>query len=132
MAEYNALCDCIPALRISAQANLISLSGELLAARIISAEKERGLRNRNVNEDERAADLVDLVLLKVEEDSENFNKFMKILYKHREQYKTVIAKLEEGYQSHREELATPTPKPLTNGTSCILLGTSAFVINKNC
>ena len=113
--EYNALCDCVPALRISAQANLISLSGELLAARIISAEKERALRNKNVEvSDERAAELVDLVLLKVQEGHENFNDFMKILHKKKDQYKTVITKLEDGYHSHCEKLATPVPKPAMN------------------
>ena len=106
--EYNALCDCVPALRISAKANLLSLSGELLAARIISVDKERGLRNRNVDVGERAAELVDLVLLKVQEDHENFNKFMKILCKDRDQYKTVIAKLEDGYKAYHEKLAIPT------------------------
>ena len=120
MAEYNALCDCVPALRISAQANFIPLSGELLAARIISVEKERALRDRDVNIDERAADLVDLVLLKVQEDLKNFREFMNILYNDRDQYKTVIAKLESAYQSYRETpQAKPTPKLARNGMSCL-------------
>jgi hypothetical protein len=106
--EYNALCDCVPALRISAQANLLSLSGELLAARIISVDKERDLRNRHVDVGDRAAEFVDLVLLKVQEDHKNFNEFMKILYKEKDQYKTVIAKLEDEYQSYSEKLAIPT------------------------
>ena len=103
--EYNTLCDCVPVLRISAKTNLLSLSGELLAARIISVDTERGLRNRNVDVGERAAELVDLVLLKVQEDHENFNKFMNILCKDRDQYKTVIAKLEDGYKAYHEKLA---------------------------
>ena len=106
--EYNTLCDCVPVLRISAKANLLSLSGELLAARIINVDKERGLRNRSVDVGERAAELVDLVLLKVQEDHKNFNKFMNILCKDRDQYKTVIAKLEDGYKAYREKLAIPT------------------------
>ena len=108
--ELRALCDCIPALRISAQANIISLIGELFAAHIISIKKERALRNRKVEVDERAAELVDLVLLRVQEDRENFNKFMKILHKDKVQYWTVITTLERRHHLHCEELATLTPR----------------------
>ena len=108
--ELSALFDCIPSLRISAQANIISLIGELSAARIINMEKERALRSRKLGVDERAAELVDLVLLKVQEDRENFNKFMKILHKDKVQYWTVITKLERRYRLHCEELAAPTPR----------------------
>ena len=106
-SEFKALIDCVPSLRIAVQANLISLSGELLAARIISVDKERALRNRNVDENERAADLVDSVVLKVQENpSENFGVFMKILHKDKKQFKVLIARLEESYHSHLASKAT--------------------------
>ena len=114
--EYQCFLDCIPELRLSVKADLSALSGELLAARLIHPEKESSLRNRNVDEADRAADLVSLVLGKIEEDSANYHVFVKILKKDQPQYKTVIELLEEKYRS-RINGGSPPPclSSLDNG-----------------
>ena len=111
--EYNAIFDCIHELRLAVQPNLISLSGQLLSARLLNRDKEKSLRNRNVEEADRAADLVDLIIGKVEEDSKNYHKFIEIL-KRDKQYNTVTSKLDESYRSHNGP-KEPTPPPAPKG-----------------
>ena len=97
--EYNCLVDCTPELRLAAQPNIISLCGELLRTRLINEDKEKSLRNRSVEESDRAAELVSLVTNKVREDPENYHKFVAVLKKDERGYKTVIALLEKSYET---------------------------------
>ena len=117
--EFNAILDCIPELRLAVQPNIISLSGQLLAARLINRDKEKALRNKNAEEAERAADLVDLVSGKVEEDPKNYHKFVEILKKDK-QYSTVTTKLDESYRSHKgiPPECTGTTPTLKGDNSC--------------
>ena len=129
-AEFESMKDCVPELRLSAKTNLLSLSGELLAARLISDENEESTRNRNVNEAARAADLVSLIIDKVREDPRNFHKFLRILKKNYQQYESVINKLNNHYDMHKRAASQPSGVSSTtfdsdeNGkaTLCLLLG----------
>ena len=123
--EYNSISDCILELRLSVKANLLFLSGELLAARLISKDKEESLRNRSVPEAERAADLVSLVLDKVREDPKNYHEFVKILKKDEQQHKTVIDMLEEKYISYKGA-AGETPKAFGHGGTHVMT-TASYV-----
>lgn len=102
--EYNSMLDCVPELRLSAGANIIWLCSHLLAARLINEDKEKSLRNGNVNEAERAAELISLVLDKVKENSENYHSFVKILNKDTDQFKSVLDLLEEKFCSRTASL----------------------------
>jgi hypothetical protein len=95
--EYNSILDCTIGLRLAVQPNIISLSGELLCARLINVDKETWLRNTSRREDDRAADLVSLVTNKVREDPKNYHEFVAILKKDERQYKTALALLERNY-----------------------------------
>ena len=79
--EYNSIIDCIPELRRSMKHNIISLRGKLLRAQLINENKEESLRNTVREEADRAAELVSLVTNKVQEDPENYHKFVAILKK---------------------------------------------------
>ena len=107
--EYNCILDCTPELRRSAELNLLSLCAELLAARLINEDKEKSLRNRNVCEVDRAAELESLVAIKVQEDPANYHLFVDILKKDEQQYKTLITLLEETYKSRKETTCVPAP-----------------------
>lgn len=111
--EYNSILDCIPELRRSVESNLISLCGELLRARLINEDKEKSLRNRNVEETDRAAELVSLVASKVQEKPENYRVFVGILKKDERQYEALITLLEESYESRTKGPTEPSePKRL--------------------
>lgn len=93
--------------------DLIALCGELLRARLINEDKERSLRNRNVEEADRAAELVSLITDKVKEDPENYHKFVTILKKDEQQYKALITLLEKSYESRTRGPTEPSePKQL--------------------
>ena len=96
--------DCVPQLRHSVKANILTLGGELLAARLISDEHEERLRDTNVNERERAAKLVSLVLNKVQEASQHYHAFVDILKKDLSQHETVIQQLQARYDVHERRL----------------------------
>ena len=103
--EYESLKDCTPQLRLSVKDDLLTLGGELLAARLISDENEETLRDRYVSERERAAKLVSLVLSKVQETSQNYHTFVDILKRQLsgQQY-AVIQRLQEMYDVHARSL----------------------------
>jgi hypothetical protein len=112
--EYNSMVDCTPELRLCVQSSIISLCGELLRARLINEDKEKSLRNRSIEETDRAAELVSLVTNKVLEDHENYHKFVAILKKDERRYKTELALLEKTYEA-RKGAESPGPKPKDNG-----------------
>ena len=107
--EYNSIVDCTPELRHAVQPNIISLCGELLRTRLINEDKEISLRNRSVEESDRAAELVSLVTKKVREDPENYHKFVAILKKDEWEYKAVIARLEKSYEARVKSVEGPKP-----------------------
>ena len=97
--EYNCMIDCTPELRCSAEPNLLSLGAELLAARLISEDKEKSLRNRTVDEADRAAELISQITTKVKENSANYRVFVGILEKDERRYSSVLTRLKEKYKS---------------------------------
>ena len=97
--EYNCMIDCTPELRRSAEPNLLSLCAELLAARLINEDKEKSLRNRSVDEADRAAELISQVTYKVKESSANYHVFVAILEKDEQRYNSVLTLLKERYKS---------------------------------
>ena len=105
--EYEAMKDCVPRLRLAVKGDLISMSGELLAARLISEDKEASLRNKVVDESERAAEMVSLIMDKVREDRSNYRVFLEILEQDylRARYQSIIDKLTEKYDIHKKASA---------------------------
>ena len=97
--EYNCMIDCTPQLRSVAEPNLLSLCAELLAARLINVDNDKSLRNRNVDEPYRAAELISLVTNKVKENSANYHVFVAILEKDEQRYSSVLTRLKERYKS---------------------------------
>ena len=99
--EYNCMLDCTPELRRSVEPNLLSLCADLLAFRLINDDKEKSLRNKSVDEPDRAAELVSLVVHKVQENPSNYHVFMDILKKDERRYNTIISQLEKEYMKYK-------------------------------
>ena len=79
--------------------DLVRLSGCLLEKGLISQENASRLRNRNVEEADRAARLVDLVQQKVKLDSQNYIQFTSILEEDEHHYSDILRILREAYSS---------------------------------
>ena len=68
-----------PKLTDIAAENIITLGRRLHKAGLIDVYTERSMRNLMVSSQRRAAELVSLVTNKVEQDSQNFQKFLQVL-----------------------------------------------------
>ena len=79
--------------------DLVRLSGCLLEKGLISQENESKLRNRYVEEVDRAARLIDLVQQKVKLDSQNYVQFTSILEEDEHHYNDILRILREAYSS---------------------------------
>ena len=102
-AEYKTLIDLTNQLRLAVRSELISLSGSLLSARLISPDSDTELRNTAHSEEERSAKLVELVQKKVQQNSRHYCSFIGILKGNQDQYGDIVQQLEHTYQEYQRE-----------------------------
>ena len=77
--EYQTLVRCTHDLQLGVKMELISLGAELVSAELITPEQYHEARNLHTPLDVRAADLVEFIQLKVQQDPECFYVFVDIL-----------------------------------------------------
>lgn len=104
-AEFSTLLDRTIDLRLAVNSELISLSGHLLATRIISLENESELRNTLLSTAERSAKLVELVQNKVRQNPRHYLTFIGILQGNQKHYQDILQNLKHTYLSHKEALS---------------------------
>jgi hypothetical protein len=77
--EYKTLKRYILEIRTAVKSDLTSLGGGLLSRNLISSENEAKLRNQSTSKEDRAAELVSLLLDKVKLNKENYRIFIDVL-----------------------------------------------------
>ena len=102
-AEYSTLIDLTSELRLAVKSELFSLTGSLLAVRLISPESDAELRNTTHSEVERSARLVELVQSKVWQNPRHYHSFIGILQGNQDQYRDILQRLEHAYQGHQQK-----------------------------
>ena len=102
-AEYSTLVDLTSELRLAIRSELISLTGSLLAARLISPEGDTELRNTAHSEIERSARLIELIQNKVQQNPRHYHSFIGILQGNQDQYRDILQQLEHTYQEYKQE-----------------------------
>ena len=102
-AEYSTLIDLTSELRLAVRSELVSLTGSLLATRLISPEGDAEVRNTSHSEVERSARLVELVQNKVRQNPRYYHSFIGILQGNQDQYRDILQQLEHTYQAHQED-----------------------------
>ena len=102
-AEYRTLIDCTSELRVAVRSTLVSLSGSLLANRLISFDNDIKLRDPVKSELERSARLIELVQDKVRLNTRHYHSFIGILRENQDQYSDILQLLEQTYCSHQQE-----------------------------
>ena len=90
---YFTLQEYVPDIRTAVKANLTQLSGALLAKHLISSENDVKLRDRAQNEEDRAADLVTLVMDQVKLNPDNYKTFVDILKESGPHFRHIIQRL---------------------------------------
>ena len=98
--EFLTLLQCTPQLKDAVQNDLDSLSGELLAANLISPDNDSHLRNQRVSAAIRAADLVAYVRTRVKLDPSKYHVFIEVLKRREADHKSILKILAEKYQTH--------------------------------
>ena len=102
-AEYKTLVQCTQKLCTAIQGDLVDISGQLLAAGLISTDTFSELRNRSLPESGRAAKVVALIINKVQLNPSNYSAFIDIL-SHNSLYYAVLRTLKETYSSFQGTL----------------------------
>ena len=101
--EYRTMIDLTNQLRLAVRSELISLSGSLLASRLISPEGDAELRNTARSEVERSARLVEMVQNKVRQNPHHYHSFFGILQGNQDQHRDILQRLEHTYQEQKQE-----------------------------
>ena len=92
--EYNILKRYVPEFRTAIKSNLTSLGGRFISSNLISPENDSKLRNQSKSEEDRAAELVSLLLDKVKLNKENYRKIVDILKTSGDHFNDLVSKLE--------------------------------------
>ena len=101
-AEYKTMIVLTDKLRLAVRPELISLTGSLLASRLISPDNDIELRNTTHSKVDRSAKLVALVQNKVRQNPCHYHSFVGILRENEDQYREILQLLERAYQEQRQ------------------------------
>ena len=99
--EYKTISALTNDLNLAVRSNLISVGGSLVSCVLIRPDDYDNLRNRMHPESDRAANLVTLVLRKIQEDPRNYHKFIGVLEQDRMHYEHILLKLKHQYEFQR-------------------------------
>ena len=92
--EYKTLKRYIPQVRTAVKSHLTSLGGKLLSSYLISPKSYARLCNLSISEEDRAAELVSLLLDKVKLNKTNFRIFLDVLRTSGDHFNDILSKLE--------------------------------------
>ena len=119
-AEYDVLIHHTADLQITVRTDLIGLGAQLVSAQIITPDQYEKIRNIHQSVDERAADLVGYVQIKVRQDPQYYNAFIDALRRDLSQYAGILTKLEDSFNNHPLTMAMGQQSSIQQGT-CIII-----------
>ena len=107
-AKYRAMIDLTREQRLAVRPEHISLTGSLLASRLISLDNDTELRNTAHSEVERSARLVELIQTRCSRMQEwvppcHYHSFIGILQRNQGHYRDILQQLEHVYQGQQWE-----------------------------
>ena len=88
--EYQKVKKSFPKIAAAIAGVIGPTSNELLAAGLITNGQKEKARNSTRDADDRASDLVSLILNKIEQDSQNFYAFVRVLKEDLDTFQTVL------------------------------------------
>ena len=96
--EFRTIIQCTPELTTALKNDLVSLSGELLAAGLIADDNAAALNNQFVGAAHRVAELVGFVRNRVMLDTNNYLSFIKVLQLRQDDHKNILEILGKKYR----------------------------------
>ena len=125
--EYKTLVHLTSALQLAVKTQLTPLGGKLVSSGLMTPERYRVLRNSMHSEEDRAADLVQLIQDKVQQNPQWYQVFVSVLEKDWSQYGDLLQTLHQTMESfqqlpviemyQQEDTLTSPATPMT-GTAC--------------
>ena len=100
-AEYRTLVDLTVDLRLAVRDDLVGLSGALVGAWLITRDDGENMLNSTIPQSGRAAMLVSLIQAKVEQNPQNYQKFIDILERDKLKNEDILKKLQETYEKYK-------------------------------
>ena len=101
MAEYRTLVQLTAEIELAVKDQLVDIGSKLVASELITPAQARSLRNTSNSVESRAADLVEYIQTKVQQNSQHYSTFIGVLEKDLAQYDDILKKLREKYDSLR-------------------------------
>lgn len=95
--EYLTVQELVNDIKLAIKPNLLTLGGQLEASRLITTDNNARLRNLMFTEAQRAAQCVQFIQDRIEEDASNYTKFYEVLMKDKMQNESILKKLHETY-----------------------------------
>lgn len=103
--EYLTIVSKTEDLRLALQHDLVSIGGALIACGFISSDQYSRLRNRMFTESERAADLVQWIQDKVQENAQNYHTFIRVLQQNIMHYSHILSGLQVLYIQNQQGMS---------------------------
>ena len=100
--EYRTFIALTNDLRLAVKGNLVDIGGALIACGLIVPNVAANLQNPMHAEATRAADLTTLLSQKIQQDANNYHKFVEVLKQDYMQYKHILSKLTTKYTTELE------------------------------
>lgn len=120
-AEYRALIRLTPDLQLAVKAQLISLGAQLVAVDLITRGNYSYLINPMLEEEYRAAKLVELIQQKVQQDSRWYQTFIDVLEKDHSQYSGIVGSIQRTvnllHQQKQSNIVDATPSSIASASS---------------
>ena len=99
-AEYRTLVDLTVDLRLAVRDDLVGLSGALVGAWLITRDDGENIINQTVPRSGRAATLVSLVQARVQQNPQNYQRFIDILERDKVKNEDILKKLHVTYEKY--------------------------------
>ena len=107
-AEHQTLVRHTADLQLAVKANLTVLGGNLVSVMLLDSDQYVKVRNRHNAIEDRAADLVEFVKVKIQRNPDNFRTFTDVLKKDQNEYCDILEKLGRTYKEECERLSSST------------------------
>ena len=103
--EYRTIVKCTPALELALKDDLDTLSGELLAANLITSDQADKITDPRLDGVEhRASEMVALIMDKVALDTKNYRSFIDVLERRHKDHKEILKILHKKYKELGESV----------------------------
>ena len=89
--EYKTIKKSFAKLSAAISPVLSSTADQLLSTDLINNSQKQKAKNPNTDANDRASELMSLILTKIDQDSSNFYKFVDVLKEDLDSFKTVLA-----------------------------------------